>query len=122
MAKPNSMMFSAVSVFLAVFNAQIITLDFKRELFYPTYKRTRRVARYTFGICFIGTALIAIFGYLGQGDNATPSLIFLRSPIDKHNIREYLLKGLLSVFLIASMTGISTFIVPMRRIILDILQ
>ncbi len=107
---------------LFAFNNQIIILDLKKELFYPTYRRLRRLTRYTLLICFLGTTLIACLGYYSLGDHFTPSLIFLRKAYDKKSYWEKSLKILLAFFFISSILGLPTINVPLRRFLFQIMN
>ena len=104
---------------LLTFNIQVIALDIKKELFHPTFRRLRKVARISMGVEILCGIMLSSVGYLSLGDDFTPSLLFLRKAIPNHNIMEFVMKVLNFGFFIASVLGIPIMNVPLRRFLLQ---
>lgn len=104
---------------LLTYNIHVMALDLKKELFNPTIRRLKKACRISISIEAIGGILLGITGYLCLGDKFTPSLLFIRKPINAHSLMEIIMTIILFIFLICVILGISTLNVPLRRFIIQ---
>ena len=112
----------AFFAFLLTYNIQINALDIKRELFHPTFRRIRKVVRYSLTIETAGGLLIAAAGYFSLGETYTPPLLLLRKPINASGIMEIFMRIFLGFFFIFLIAGLSTFNVSLRNFIIQLLN
>ncbi len=104
---------------MLTFNIQVLAMDIKKELFHPTYRRIRKVARLSLFYETLGGLLLGITGYLSLGDKFIPHLLLLRKPIQGHFAIEVVMKTLLVIFFFCVVLGIPAFNVPLRRFIIQ---
>ena len=65
----HSQMITSFFSILLLFNIHCNSMDIKNELFYPVYRRIKKVTDYSMFLITLGAALVAVAGYWSLGDD-----------------------------------------------------
>ena len=118
--KPSYKWLQSFFSILSCFNAQIYVLDIKKDLFNPSLRRLKKMAKIGISIEILIFGSIGLISYFCLGDKFTPELILLTKPLESFWLIEIFMKILIFFFFIFTILGLPLYYVSFKNLIFDL--